>query len=143
MRHLLVKHHYADDAVELVLHVGLIPRQVTQDGFVGHLTGALAEKVWSLQRLGGLRADFIEQVQFIDDVVDVHIQRLRKLVRPPAPLSLETAVGRAGVPVFLGSRQDAARRNGYSITTSCNAAMDPKNQAIRLVADSPNGQMGK
>jgi hypothetical protein len=36
----------------------------------------LAEKVWSRSKLGGFRADPVEQVQLLDDVADVHVQGL-------------------------------------------------------------------
>ena len=54
---------------------------------------------------------------------------------------LETAVGRGGVCGYGGAGQGAARRNGHSIATSCNAALRRQNRAIRPVADSH--QMGE
>ena len=54
---------------------------------------------------------------------------------------LEAAVGRGGVCGYGGAGQGAARRNGHSIATSCNAALRRQNRAIRPVADSL--QMGE
>ena len=56
------------------------------------------------------------------------------------PFNLETAVGRGGVCGYGGAGQGAARRNGCSIPTSCNAALRRQNRAIRPVATSH--QMG-
>lgn len=39
---LFVQRHHADDAVKLVQHVGVIPRQVAQNGFVRHQLGKIA-----------------------------------------------------------------------------------------------------
>ena len=50
--------------------------------------------------------------------------------------NLETAVGRGRVCGYWGAGQGAARRNGYSIPTSCNAARRRQNRAIRPVATS-------
>ncbi len=47
---------------------------------------------------------------------------------------LETAVGRGGVCGYGGAGQGAARRNGRSIATSCNATLRPQYRAIRPVA---------
>ena len=41
--------------------------------------------------------------------------------------------------VFLGTEQGVTTLTGYSISESYNAAMYPKNCAIRLVADLPKG----
>ena len=50
--------------------------------------------------------------------------------------NLETVVGRGGVCGYGGAGQGAARRNGCSIPTSCNAALRLQNRAIRPVATS-------
>lgn len=39
---LFVQRHHANDTVKLVQHIGMAPRQITQNSFVGHEFGEIA-----------------------------------------------------------------------------------------------------
>ena len=73
------------------------------------------------------------QFQCDDLVVEIHASASNNLLSPRS-FNLETVVGRGEVCGYGGAGQGAARRNGCSIPTSCNAARHPQNRAIRPVA---------